>query len=288
MRFAKTELLVLKNLGKSINEIIVDVGKSKSQVYRAVSSLKKKDAIGEGKTLLPKHSHILLLVNILKKNSRLVNILNDSAIDFLVCLDKPRAVSEVSGLIGVKNITLYKIIEKLRRFNILRKENSKYSINPLFNEFVELTESMHTYSMNVDERIPLGSRIYLKNQKEILFSNKSILDASITAFSRYNDFGITVITKDTYYYMPKKVLGIKEIFIHSLYVAEKEKSSIILVALFYLRNKRKLSGIRHFVLDSLRKIFNGERIPDYPVLEELLMKAREYDINIRDIKETFQ
>lgn len=280
MGFNKTELLVLQHLGTRINDIISAIKKSKSQVYRAIQSLERKDVIIISKEVLPKHSHILLLANILKKNPGLLNVLHDSATDFLITLDMPRTVSDSAKRIGVKNVTLYKVISKLRKFNILRKENSKYYINPLFNEFIELSENMRTYYMNIDDRIPIGSDIYMKNRTEILFSNNQSLSYSLTAFSRYSEFGISVITRDNYYYLPKKSLGIKEIFIHSLYIVEKETNSIILVALFYLKNKRKLSGIEHFILDNIRKIFNGEKISGYPTLSEIKMKAEEYDIAI--------
>ena len=80
----------------------------------------------------------------------------------------------------------------------------------------------------------------------------------------------------------EKNLSEKEIFIHSLYVAEKEKSirDYIYVALFYLKYRKKLSSVKHPLINSLLQILKGKIIPGYPGLEEIKEKTEIYNITM--------
>ena len=65
-------------------------------------------------------------------------------------------------------------------------------------------QAIKTQEETIDSRVPLGSIIYFKNKDEIIFSNKANIDFSLTAFSRYADYGIKLLLPTNFYYSPKK------------------------------------------------------------------------------------
>ena len=145
-------------------------------------------------------------------------------------------------------------------------------------EFYELKK----YEDSIDQRIPVNSVIYFKNTEEIIFSNKENIDAEKTAFSAYSKFGIELLLITNYYYLPKKQLAKKEVFMHSLMVAEKSNDirDLIFVALFLAKYKKELAGINHSIVKNLNRVLSGEKIPGYPSLAEIKDRARIYNIKV--------
>jgi hypothetical protein len=146
-----------------------------------------------------------------------------------------------------------------------------------------LTE-IKIYEKFIDSRVPINSEIYFKNNEEIIFSNKEIVDATQTAFSAYGEFGIKLLLITNYYHLPKKRLTREEVFKHSLYVVEKSMDTreLIFVALFYAKYHKELQHIKHLILDNLNKIFKGEKIPTYPTLQEIRDRAKIYHIKVKN------
>ena len=105
---------------------------------------------------------------------------------------------------------------------------------------------------------------------------------SFTAFSKYKEFGINILTTKNYYSLPFKKKNVVDIFIDSLYVVEKEKDfrNLLFVALFYLKNKKKLGKINNIILNNIKKILKGEHINDYPSLLEIKERAKVYNIKV--------
>ena len=57
---------------------------------------------------------------------------------------------------------------------------------------IDFLEELKKYEDTTDERIPVSSIIYYKKDEEIVFSNKEELDAAKTAFSAYEEYGISI------------------------------------------------------------------------------------------------
>ena len=132
----------------------------------------------------------------------------------------------------------------------------------------------------LDKRVPLNSTIYFKNEKEIVFSTSEEVDAVLTGFSAYRQFGLKILSPVHDYYLPKKKLSLKEIFQHSLYIAEKDKNirNLLYLALFYLKYQKQLKNLKHPLLDHLKAVLQGQSVADYPSLQEIKEKAEIYDI----------
>lgn len=288
MRFSQTELKVLGEIAKA-NQNIADISrairKSKYQVYRCGQKLALKGFIRLNKGCFePERSTLSgLLLQLLDKFPSVIRPLSGSGTGVFIWLLEPKSVDELIRLAGIKRTQVFKKIKQAASISMLIKEGRKYRLNEkLWTPAIMFFQELALHEKALDSRVPVNSEIYHKNEKEIIFSNKGELDAAKTAFSAYETFGIKLLLVTNYYYLPKRTLSLKEVFMHSLYVAQKtqEIRHFIYVALFYAKHKTKLPKISNNILNNLRKALEGEKIPGYPSYEEIKSRARVYDIKL--------
>ncbi|AKB36159.1 hypothetical protein MSSAC_1569 [Methanosarcina siciliae C2J] len=135
--------------------------------------------------------------------------------------------------------------------------------------------------------MPCNSVIYYRDRDEVIYSNKYDGDSGEkTGFSVFEKAGIKLLLPTTYYYYsekePEKKLTKEDIFLHALYVAEKEPSvrHFIFLALFYCKFEEELKEVKHDIVENLKLVLQGERIKGYPSFEEIKEKADMYGIEI--------
>ncbi len=289
MRFSKTELRLLEQvaLGKMhASELAAALKKDKSQIYRVIRSLEEKDFLSlKNKAVEPSQAlHVQLLLQQLSRQASFIEDISGCGLKlYLYILDAQRSIEEITKATGIRPDTIFYKIRIARKKSFIKTIDGKYQfnrelwigLNEFFVEFKKYTESY-------DKRIPPGSVIYHKTKDEIVFSTKAEYDATLTGFSAYEKHGIKIYPVGNNYYLPKKELSKKEIFIHSLYRCEKDKSiqNLIILALFYLKHKKELSEIHHEILDDINKVLQGNRIEGYPILSEIRERAEMYDIEI--------
>ena len=288
MRFSKGELEVLKEIAngnRDIKNIALAVKKSKAQIYKDGQKLIEKGFIerSEGSFLLVKSTVGTLLVQLLADFPSLVKPFSDSGLELLVFLLEPKHISGLIRILDLKRAQIFKKIKEARAISLIKKEGNVYVLNEkLWGRAIEFLKELKKYQEITDPRIPGNSTIYYKDEKEILFSSKEKVDATKTAFSVYEQYGIKILPLKEYYYLPKRKLTKRQVFMHSLFITEKEHEIkyIIFIALFYIKYKKELSGIKHAILDNLKTVFEGKYMPNYPNLEEIQEKAEMYDIKI--------
>ena len=63
------------------------------------------------------------------------------------------------------------------------------------------------------------------------------------------------------------------------FIAEKEKefTNLMFIALFYMKNKSRLGGIKHTVLNNIKEVLEGKEIEGYPTLRDIQDRAEMYD-----------
>ncbi|MBM3199983.1 hypothetical protein FJZ53_03510 [Candidatus Woesearchaeota archaeon] len=288
MKLPQTELRILEQVSQG-NTSVVGIAKairrSEKQVYRASQKLAKKGFLEMSRgTLNPKKaSHITILLNILSEYPNLVQLLSGSGISILSALLEPKMVKDVVKETGLRKSVVYKKLKQARNISVIKQEGRQYFFNEqIWCKLKDFLEEFRKLLEITDPRVSASSVIYYKNEKEILFSSRAEQDAALTAFSAYQSYGIKILTATNYYYLPKKRLSEKEVFMHSLYVAEKEMSisHLIYIILFYLKFKKKLSAIRHPILENTKTVLNGGTINGYPPLGEIREKAEVYDIQL--------
>jgi len=285
--FTKSELLVLRDIGSGNGDVVSiseNLKRTKSQIYRILKKLVDKELITKDKNkyTLTKVKPAFILNNLLK-NPKMPEFLADSQILILINLLEKSTIKEICNKTKLGTTFVTNFVKAARGASLLSKDKNKYKINEkMYPQLIEFLKEYQTYYYSYDKRIPLGATIYFKNEKEIVFSSKQELDATLTSFSAFKDYNLLIYTLENFYYLPKKKLTKQEILKHTLAIVEKTKEfrDRLYLALFYYKYKDELKDINHPILDDLNKIFSGEKIDRYPPLKEIKEKARVYDINM--------
>jgi predicted transcriptional regulator len=288
MELSRTELQILGQLGRGLSkpmELAKAIEKSPQQAYVSLAVLENKGFVTRGRRLvqLSPKTHVSMLAKLLIAYPNLEDVLSDSGITILAALIKPLSVKELANATALKKSVIYKKVKQGINLSILRKENGEYHFNErIWDELKEMLIELSNYEKTIDKRVPPDAVIYHKTGSEIIFSTVREQDASTTAFSAYKDCGLSVFFPVNYYYLPAKSLSLRDIFIHSLYVAEKDMDyrELVYVALFYLKHQKPLKGIRHAVLENIKRLLSGKKVASYPALEDIREKAAQYYMRV--------
>jgi len=289
MRFSQTDLRILEQLAQGttdIKTIATRLQKSEKQIYASSQKLKAKNILDlfNGNLEPKKIPHFTLLLRLLKNHPNLTTIISGSGLAILGHLITPKKVTDIVQGTGISKSVVYDTIQQCLSISIIkRKADNTYMINPdIWPDLQEFLHALIIYDETTDPRVPANSTIYHKNNKEILFSNNSSLDATRTGFSAYEQYGFKLLLPAIYYYLPKKNLSKKDVFVHSLYITEKEQDirHLTYISLFYVKYKNELTDVKHPFLDNIKQLLQGKHIEGYPSLEEIREKADVYDIRL--------
>lgn len=290
MVFSKTELNVLRQIAlgnKQINEIATALKKDRSQIYRTIQKLNQKHYVILDKTVVSpsEKTHVQILLRELSKQSSFINVIQGVGLRLLLfILENSKSADEIINQTKIKRSTVFYKLKQAQRLNIVKKDKNKYVFNKIiWQGLYDFLSQLQKHEWTYDKRIPSGSTIYMKNEREILFSTKLKSDAELTGFNKYEKYGIKIYNIDYMYYLPKKNLTKKDILLHSIYRVEKEKNiqDMILTTLFYVKFKKEFSEIQHEFLENINKVLKKQTIKNYPSYEEIKDKAEMYGIKIK-------
>ncbi len=284
----KTQLLVFYEIcqGKNrLSKILENIKMNKTHISEMIGILIREKLITKDKQKLSVSEYpFALKLQKLLLNKNLIEILSYSGIKILTSALDKKTVKEIAKETGLKEITIRQFIRKAQGSSIFIKENKKYIVNYfVWPDLIDFLKDYKNFQDNYDYRVPVGSTIYFKNKKELVFSTKEKLDnATLTSFSAFKGYNLLIYTLENFYYLPKKKLNKKEILKHTLAVIEKTKDfrDRLYLALFYYKYKKEFKDVKHEILDNLNKIFDGEKIERYPPLKEIKEKAKIYDIKM--------
>lgn len=289
MRFSKTELKVLEQVALGRNQasdMALVLKKDKSQIYRLIKSLGKKNfLILKNKTITSLDKiHVQLLLQQLSLQSSFIEDISGCGMElYNYILDVPRTIEEIINNTGIKSSTFFLKLKTGRSKSLIRTKDNAYVFNKkLYPRIYDFFTELNKYEESFDKRIPPGSIIYHKTDKEIVFSTKVECDATLTGLSAYTEQGIKIYMIDNTYYLPKTKLSRKDILLHSLYRCEKDKSiqNRILLILFYVKYKKEFSKIHHKILDKINEVLTNNKIEEYPSLSEIRDRAEIYGIKL--------
>jgi hypothetical protein len=288
LMFTRTQLLVFYEIcqgNNRLSKILGNIKMNKTHISEMIGILIREKLITKDKQKLSVSEYpFALKLRKLLVNKNLIEILPNSGIKILTTALDKKTITEIATETGLKEITIRKFIKNAQEMSLLIKENKEYIVNySVWPDLIDFLKEYKSFQDNYDYRVPLGSTIYFKNEKEIVFSTKEKLDdATLTSFSAFKDYNLLIYTLENFYYLPKKKLTKKDILVHTLAIVEKTKEfrDRLYLALFYYKYKNEFKDIKHEILDNLNKIFAGEKIDRYPPLKEIKEKARVYDIKM--------
>jgi len=289
MTLTTTQLSVfyeIINENNKLSSISDALNKNKTHISEILSILIKEKLIHKNKNqfIISNYPFTIKLRFLLLTNKNLINILCDSGIDILLLLLNKSTIKEIATKSGLKEITIRKFLQKSKNMSIISKENSYFSLNEeVWGNLKEFLLDYKSFQDSYDNRIPLGSVIYFKNKKEIIFSyNKELDSASPTAFTIFKKYDILIFSNVCYYYLPKKPLTKKDILEHTLKIVSKTMDfrDILHLSLFYIKYKSEFKDVHHEILANLNKILIGEKVNGYPPLKEIKEKLILYNIRM--------
>jgi len=257
------------------------------QTYNIVRSLIKKEFVSneKGILLVEKKTHIAILLEILNDSPDSFKVLSDSGMEIIRSLTEPRSVSEITSLTGLHQTTITRKIDLMRRMGMVKKRGSIYSINEeLWPKLGVLARSYDSYTKLIDPRVPIGSEIYHSSNDLAVFSSKRKLDQKRTAFSKFGDYGMTIYPGTNYYCSSDRIPDLKEIFLHSLYVVEKDKNwrNKMLALIFFVIHKQELNDVTHPVVEEMRAVLKGVQVKGWVPLDEMNERAKMYGVDLND------
>jgi len=287
LMLTKTQLLVFYEIcqgNNRLSKILENIKMNKTHISEMIGVLIREKLITKDKQKLSVSEYpFALKLRKLLVNKNLIEILPNSGIKILTTAIDKKTITEIATETGLKEITIKQFIKKAQGRSIFIKENKEYIVNySVWPDLIDFLKEYKSFQDNYDYRVPVGSTIYYKNEKEIVFSIKQNIDATLTSFSAFKDYKLLIYTLENFYYLPKKQLTKQEILIHTLAIVEKTKEfrDRMYLALFYYKYKDEFKDIKHEILDNLNKIFAGEKIERYPPLKEIKEKAKVYDIKM--------
>jgi predicted transcriptional regulator/DNA-binding cell septation regulator SpoVG len=286
---SKKELRALTEISNGADDVPILSGTlnlSRPQTYKVVRALGEKAlAYLDHCTLhIEKKTHIAILLEVLNSSKDSYIVLSDSGLEIIRTLIEPHTVLEISSTTGLHQTTIARKIDQMRRMGMVKKEGTTYSINEeLWPKIMELARSYDAYARLTDPRVAFGSEIYHLTNDLAVFSSNKILNDTRTAFSRYGEYGMTIYP-GTNYYCSTDHVNIKDIFLHSLYVVEKNKSwrNKMLALIFFVMHKDELKDIRHPVIDDMRTVLSGGCVDGWVTLKEMNERAKVYEVNLYD------
>ena len=275
-----------------------------SQVYvsKTISDLKEKGFLekkGSG-YFIPKNIYAYGLRNLLVEHPKtnFKEILADSRMDVLLLLFDKKTSKRIQYLSGLSKPQVYKFLKTFLKYGVVIKEGKYYKLNGvLWPDLVKFLESYSKYhDVMAYEYLPTASRvIYDSKKSKNPKINLNIFEvprdfkvdektATITAFSLFGKYGITLRLNYNYFCVPPQKLGIDDVFAHAALCSNNVRKRLFTI-LFYLKNK-ELLNIEYIVekyklrgyLNKISAILKGETLKDYPTLDEIKQRMELYDI----------
>jgi len=290
MRMSKNEIKVLDYVtssGRALHprDITKALGLSRGTISKIITSLEDKGLIEreDNKISLARTQHAERFKGLYyaHRASPFQSILADRRIDLLSKLDNaPKSVENLKEDTGILTKTIYSYLKGLRNLGIVKRTKSdkgyRYSFNYAF--WGKLKDFVDSFTEFEEARLIPKEALLIKNYGDnVLFKSIAKLDATLTSFSAYEQYGIELVLRDYYYTLPKRELSIRDVFIHSLDSAESISHRLYCI-LFYLKYRNKLKKINHPMMKSIRAVLQGKRVKGYPSLDDVIDRMSLYDI----------
>ncbi len=211
--------------------------------------------------------------------------------EVLIALLTSSTVSELINSTRLSYETLRRSLNGLESIGAVSRLDNAYSIvDPQIRFLIEmlqldnLSERVETYSQILWSKGELIIKRVPKGRKAT---------GTLTAFSRFSEFGVEVRTPYDYYISPETSLGPEEVLIHALRVAQGS-GELTLCGIFYLKNKTKLNerklealvlrfGLSERWAEMKEYLRTGElqrQNPIFPPWEEFASKAQLYELRV--------
>lgn len=227
-----TREAIAKKLNVTVNRLSPLLEHLKYLDFISISKRNRKLIIGPSKT---KHAHLFKKMLILEpgtKHEEFLYGLNFRMLSY--CLYSWKPISSIADQLDISEKTVLNRSKYLRNRLLLIKEKKMLKFNskswPYLHDFLSACRD-YTKELN---------NVLWKFENEVVFeAAKEDVQGTITGFSAYHSFGVSLYVIKYACYLPKKRLSKEDVFIHSLLQIRDETRLLEVAVVFYYKNKPK-------------------------------------------------
>ncbi len=249
LTFNKTDLAVLNSLiqnsSRSLKDLRADSGKSRVSVYLSIKKLRESSLIEDEQSIISlSENPVSVALRKLSAEGFDITLLTGERLLLLQSLKSEKTIDQLAVECEMSVPSVYKYINELRP--ILSDSEKKYLID-------KKQESLMGFLDVVADELSEDSVsvcMWSWPEGKIIKSEKP-LEGSLTAFSRFSEFGVDYSPNCLYYHVPKKNLSIEDVFVHAMRCVEGPEMDSAVYS-FYLKNREHMDI---FLLDELSLYF---------------------------------
>jgi predicted transcriptional regulator len=246
----KTDIEIIKTLlsrGKSsLKDLRGETDRSRVSVYMSLRELKEISLVEEKDHMieLSKNPLVDSISDLFNERFKLENLLGER-IRVLQSLMDWKEPEQIAVECNISSPSVYRYLRGLK--SLIRKRGRRYKLGDGNKGLLGLLGIIKTHVETSSETFQVWS-----SPEGRLLRAKNEINGSLTAFSRFPEFGVNFSSDYMYYYVPKKELSMEEIFVHSLRCDEGGEM-LPTIREFYIRNNERIDT---FSVDKLALRFD--------------------------------
>ena len=174
------------------------------------------------------------------------SLLSGTALDVLYALDKEQSVKDLTRTSGTHRVNAYRVLRRLMERGVVKKRDTKYSLNPAFARLNEIAkETVHYIHRKRARELSAGATIVWEGPQNFIAKapiTKETKGFHLTGPSKLGDYGVPLLaTKSNYYFYPEKRGGIDlyDIAVHTILIDPKSTRYITYLLILIAKNEVK-------------------------------------------------
>jgi hypothetical protein len=232
MREAELRVIdCLRNRSYSVGELADAIDKSQSWTSEVVGDLENAHLVDRTNGVQLATTYEASLLADLLDHYALENVLTGMKEDILgALLGGPKTISELQTQ-GFAKSTLYKHLNEIQETGAIAHTNDGYAITD---------DTLRSFLEARTRTTPFETE-YRANSDRLVATSKDTVDGTPTAFSAFTRYGVDYYPAKTYVYQGDRSLGLEEVLIHAVVVAENKKQ-MAMAGVFYLTHRATLDA----------------------------------------------
>jgi len=232
MREAELRVIdCLRDQSYSVGELADAIDNSQSWTSEVVGDLESAHLVDRSDGVQLATTYEASLLAELLDRYALKNVLIGTKEDILgALLDGPKTIPELQTQ-GFATSTLYKHLNEIQETGAIAHTDDGYAItDDTLRSFLEARTRTTPFETG-----------YRANGDRLVATSKDNLDGTPTAFSAFTRYGVGYHPAKTYAYQGDRSLGLEEVLIHAVTVAENKKQ-MAMAGVFYLTHRATLDA----------------------------------------------
>lgn len=284
-------LIAVINGFDSLEALQAELSRSKSWVSRIIDSLDQQGFIRKahnGRIVRIENAttpHGIAFRNMYfdKPYRKYPEIFSGKNLDVLQAIvTGEKCTKTIGDMMNVQARIIRPRLKFLASNGLIIKSGKRYAVSSKQEKVIEFLESLRNFSKKN------GIVLWKYGKTALLKTNKaSDINGSLTGFNKYSDYGIDINTISFLYYTNMKKLSVEEVFIHSLFEINDQRTFAFAVTL-YAKQKLFLKRKKEKIIELAEKfdklIDAGQIIDVFDMIKNNNIKEQSR-ISLVDVKE---